>query len=308
MAADRRRHSNLQCFLTRTTPSVPSHSLPKTCFRDLNSLWHPVIKDRIEYFTLKDLWDQYTEWSVYGAGVPVVLNNGETVVQYYVPYLSAIQIYTSKSPVASRNMLEESESDSCSDDSESEKLSRSWDAVSDDFDQDASPTREHLGHLCFQYIEYGAPYVRLPLADKVAELARTYPGLMTLKSVELSPASWMSVAWYPIYHIPARRNVKDLSACFLTYHTISSAFQDNMVGDMEKDVHFTTENGLELKKWSNCITLSPFGLATYKVQGNIWTNPECADHERIRNLYSAAASWLRQLGVHHHDFDFFTTH
>lgn len=30
---------------------------------------------------------------------------------------------------------------------------------------------------------------------------------------------------YPIYHIPARRNVKDLSACFLTYHTISSAFQ-----------------------------------------------------------------------------------
>ena len=29
---------------------------------------------------------------------------------------------------------------------------------------------------------------------------------------------------YPIYHIPARRNVKDL-ASFLTYHTISSSFQ-----------------------------------------------------------------------------------
>lgn len=66
-------------------------------------------------------------------------------------------------------MLEESESDSCSDDSESEKLSRSWDAVSDDsvFDQDPSwPTRE-LGHLCFQYIEFDAPYGRLPLIDKV---------------------------------------------------------------------------------------------------------------------------------------------
>lgn len=67
-------------------------------------------------------------------------------------------------------MLEESESDSFSDDSESEKLSRSWDAVSDDsvYDQDAScPTRENLGHLCFQYIEYDAPYERLPLMDKV---------------------------------------------------------------------------------------------------------------------------------------------
>jgi hypothetical protein len=30
---------------------------------------------------------------------------------------------------------------------------------------------------------------------------------------------------YPIYHIPYQRSVKDLSACFLTYHTISSSFQ-----------------------------------------------------------------------------------
>jgi hypothetical protein len=30
---------------------------------------------------------------------------------------------------------------------------------------------------------------------------------------------------YPIYHIPYQRNVKDLTACFLTYHTISSTFQ-----------------------------------------------------------------------------------
>ncbi|EHA8591963.1 hypothetical protein COCNU_contig69133899G000010 [Cocos nucifera] len=77
---------------------------------------------------------------------------------------------------------------------------------------------------------------------------------------------------------------------------------------MEKDVQFTTGNGNEPKERSDCITLSPFGLATYKVQGSIWTNPECADHERIRDLNSAAASWLRQLGVQHHDFNFFTTH
>ena len=55
----------------------------------------------MEYFTLGDLWNCYDEWSAYGAGVPITLDNGETLVQYYVPYLSAIQIYTSKSSVNS---------------------------------------------------------------------------------------------------------------------------------------------------------------------------------------------------------------
>lgn len=30
---------------------------------------------------------------------------------------------------------------------------------------------------------------------------------------------------YPIYHIPMGRNIRDLSTCFLTFHTLSSSFQ-----------------------------------------------------------------------------------
>jgi hypothetical protein len=56
----------------------------------------------VEYFTLGDLWDCYDEWSAYGAGTQVVLSSGETIRQHYVPYLSAIQIYSHKSVVASR--------------------------------------------------------------------------------------------------------------------------------------------------------------------------------------------------------------
>lgn len=51
----------------------------------------------MELFTLGDLWNSYDEWSAYGAGVPIALDNGDTLVQYYVPYLSAIQIFTSNS-------------------------------------------------------------------------------------------------------------------------------------------------------------------------------------------------------------------
>jgi len=78
----------------------------QTCFRDLNSLWQPSDNDMAEYFTLGDLWDHYYESSVCGAGIPILLNSSETVVQYYVPYLSAIQLYTSKSLTASRSLIE----------------------------------------------------------------------------------------------------------------------------------------------------------------------------------------------------------
>lgn len=45
------------------------------------------------YFALNDLWESFKEWSAYGAGVPLLLDQRESVVQYYVPYLSAIQLY-----------------------------------------------------------------------------------------------------------------------------------------------------------------------------------------------------------------------
>lgn len=75
--------------------------------------------------------------------------------------------------------MAECESDSWSDDSWSDNLSRSlsnnssrtWDAVSEDSssDQDGSwPLREKLGYLSLQYMEMSSPYWRVPLMDKVS--------------------------------------------------------------------------------------------------------------------------------------------
>lgn len=33
------------------------------------------------------------------------------------------------------------------------------------------------------------------------------------------------IIWYPIYHVPMKRITKNVSASFLTYHTLSSTFQ-----------------------------------------------------------------------------------
>ncbi|EMS60833.1 hypothetical protein TRIUR3_28063 [Triticum urartu] len=53
------------------------------------------------YFVLDDLWEAYKEWSAYGAGVPLVLDGCDGVVQYYVPYLSAIELYGDSSVLQS---------------------------------------------------------------------------------------------------------------------------------------------------------------------------------------------------------------
>lgn len=56
------------------------------------------------------------------------------------------------------------------------------------------------------------------------------------------------------------------------------------------------------------VPLTPFGLASYKMQGDIWVNPDASDQEKLIDLHCAADSWLKQLNVNHHDFSFFTHH
>nr|XP_043606874.1 uncharacterized protein LOC122578890 [Erigeron canadensis] len=304
-----KRPSNLECFLDSTTPVVPSQFLPKGEIIKLNRLWHPWARDKVEFFTLSDLWNCFDEWSAYGAGVPITVDDGgdETIIQYYVPYLSAIQIFTSN---ISLNYLRDetdsetrdSFSDTFSDESECEKVSR-WDGCSSDEgmpDQEMTfHLNDRLGHLYFQYFDRSTPYGRVPLVDKVYALSKRYPGLMSLRNVDLSPATWMAVAWYPIYHIPMGKMMKDLSTCFLTYHTLSSSFQDTDIVDQDGFVKTKRKEG-------EGIGLPPFGLATYKMQGDIWiSSRNSRDQEKVVSLLSVADSWLRQLGVQHHDFNYF---
>lgn len=58
------------------------------------------------YFVLGDLWESFKEWSAYGAGVPLLLNGSDSVVQYYVPYLSGIQLYIDPSKPSPRTRLD----------------------------------------------------------------------------------------------------------------------------------------------------------------------------------------------------------
>ncbi|XP_072982652.1 uncharacterized protein [Typha latifolia] len=317
---------NLDRFLESTTPSIPAQYLPKTRMRG----WRACDVELMPYFALGDLWESFKEWSAYGAGFPLLLNGNESVVQYYVPYLSGIQLYgeLTRPSANSRQIGEDSDGegfrDSSSDgssDSEHEKGQRNrnhlsgasrlrmdrlslkeksvaWKEALTSNDGDSGDSQ---GHLLFEFLEMDPPYIREPLADKVSALARRFPELKTIRSCDLLPASWMSVAWYPIYRIPTGPTLRDLDACFLTFHSLSTPIKGIGSASGPTITFPQRVDGVPM------ISLPTFGLASYKFKGTIWT-PSGGERQLASSLLQAADNWLRLLHVDHPDYRFFTSH
>ncbi|KAB5538165.1 hypothetical protein DKX38_015698 [Salix brachista] len=321
--------SNLDRFLESITPSVPAQYLSKTTMRERRTCdveFEP-------YFVLGDLWESFKEWSAYGAGVPLILNDSDCVVQYYVPYLSGIQIYadSTKMPPKLRLLGEDSDSDcrdSSSDGSSDYDHERGMKcsrdqlnhhhvtndfplrinrlslrdqhvALQEDFSSDEGESMNSQGCLLFEYLERDPPYSREPLADKILDLAFRFPSLKTLRSCDLSPSSWISVAWYPIYRIPTGPTLKDLDACFLTYHSLHTSLGDERIAQAPVMTYPDEEDGVPM------MSLPVIGLASYKFKGSLWTSDGGGDRQLANSLLQAAGKWLGLLQVNHPDFLFF---
>ncbi|KAL5069071.1 hypothetical protein RYX36_019958 [Vicia faba] len=216
------------------------------------------------YFILENLWQSFKEWSAYGLEVPLTLNHNERIVQYFVPYLSAIQLYI-----------------------EDEGLDKKPNEESG-----TSMTSNKTPHkLVYKYFEHALPHVRLPLTDQASTLAKEDPCIKNLKSSELSPRSWFSVAWYPIYRIPLGLTMKNLDASFLTYHKLSTDFKIKTLPERRDG---------KLK-----MSLPSFGLTTYKVKGSILPFPAASESSLLNSLLKAADDWLENLEVSHYDHNHF---
>lgn len=77
--------------------------------------------------------------------------------------------------------------------------------------------------------------------------------------------------------------------------------------DMDHDDDMEAPEWIKKRKEGEGIPLPAFGLATYKMQGSLWVSGRCGrDQDRVVSLWSVADSWLKQLRVQHHDFNYFT--
>ncbi|KAK2965217.1 hypothetical protein RJ640_019972 [Escallonia rubra] len=309
--------TNLDRLMEAVTPLVPAQ-----CYSEVTL--HP-------FYCLGDLWETFREWSVYGVGVPLLLNGKDSIIQYYVPFLSGMQLYVdpSKPPQRPRRPGEESDAESSretssggSSDGEADRrtkgtLDGSWSRQnlvnsssqrlnrlslreksltstrSDEAEMGSSP-----GLLMFEYLEQEQPYNRKPLSDKVSILASQFPDLKMYRSSDLSPASWISVAWYPIYRIPMGPTLRDLDASFLTFHSLSTKFRSNG----QPRFHGGALDA------SSSISLPVFGLASYKLKGSILTPGGPHESEQENSLLQAADTWLQHLQVVLPDYQFFRSH
>lgn len=316
---------NLEQFLVSVTPFVPAQYLPKTTMRGLRTY----DAENQPYFVLGDLWESFKEWSAYGAGVPLVLDDNDSVIQYYVPYLSAIQIYgdPSKCPAKRRRTGEDSDGDysrdsssDISSDSEHERcfsysqehnhchlrseiplrinrlsLAVQHSPVQEGFSSDEGEFGNTEGCLLFEYLEQNQPYCRQPLADKISAIG--FPWLNSLRSCDILSSSWMSVAWYPIYRIPMGPTFKDVDACFLTFHSLHTPLSGTQSAQAPGVTYSRDMDGVPK------ISLPVFGLASYKFKGSLWT-PN-GDQLLLNSLLQAAEKWVTLLQVNHPDFLFF---
>ncbi|XP_020101025.1 proline-rich receptor-like protein kinase PERK9 [Ananas comosus] len=307
---------NLDRFLEATTPVVPAQHFPKTIVRG----WRDC-EDSKPYFCLGDLWESFKEWSAYGAGVPLVLNGSDRVIQYYVPYLSAIQLYADPSRASSRSRRLGEESDGelymdtsseSSSESEADRLRERGATMGTTIGQGGFLSDD--GEACtapllpiFEYLERDPPYGREPLADKISILASKFPDLKAYKSCDLLPLSWMSVAWYPIYRIPTGPTLKDLDACFLTFHLLATP-KNTSITNLEASGPSRVRSINGSVEISTKLSLPVFGLASYKFRGSMWTSNGMHERQLASLLLQEADNWLRDLQVDHPDYRFFMSH
>ncbi|XP_010547002.1 PREDICTED: uncharacterized protein LOC104818901 [Tarenaya hassleriana] len=322
--SDRVANSNLDRFLEHTTPVVMARCFPKRSSREPRNRE----SECQPFFVLEDFWESFAEWSVYGAGVPLLLSESDSVVQYYVPYLSGLQLYIdpTKSGQRLRRPVEdfdvESLKETMSSDGSSnvrlEKVPNNAKAQQKAVDSnvsnlnrmclgeqslvssavDGNEISNSPGQLMYEYFEHEPPFAREPLANKVSVLASRFPELMTYCSCDLSPSSWVSVAWYPIYRIPIGPTLQNLDACFLTFHSLSTPPQSR------SSVRDFNHPGPSIK-----LPLPTFGLASYKLKVSIWNPPDRTQEcQKLNSLLQAAENWLKRLRVHHPDYRFFISH
>uniref|UniRef100_A0A7N0UHN0 Uncharacterized protein n=1 Tax=Kalanchoe fedtschenkoi TaxID=63787 RepID=A0A7N0UHN0_KALFE len=254
--------------------------------------------------------------------------------KYYVPFLSAIQLFVDPSRPSSGlrrpgedsdigSSRETSSEGSCDRDAErgdinhnnrsrglqnvTENDIRSFNRLSikNKTSIDASSSDGQIqntpGTVAFEFFERESPFVREPLANKISVLASRFPGLKTYRSCDLLPQSWLSVAWYPIYRIPTGPTLQNVDACFLTYHSLHTPLSSKDVATSQ--VQQSRVNEVHHPNTLAELSLPTFALASYRFKASVWES----DCQKEQLLLHAASNWLKLRQAEHPDYGFFMT-
>jgi len=298
--------ADLENFVYSASPIVHCSPCPAGC----KSYLQECVKDGLclhqtPDITLRTVWQWYEEPSCYGLDVKAqdlwrskgFLNSHRQFTTYFVPYLSAVQLFSQPKRTNGGSIDKESiHRDVTCETSPDLNLPPIFAKL---FPKQSNPVKKSStlrteddqqpadGELIFEFFESEQPYSRQQLFDKVNELiAGVKPSKCQIsgdpKNLEVSlhdlhPASWYCVAWYPIYRIPDGK----FQAAFLTYHSIGHWIHQSSSAD-------------------GAVVLPVIGLQSYNAKAEWWFEMSKSDSEGAESAehQSSEASQILKERLH----------
>ncbi|XP_072969063.1 uncharacterized protein [Typha angustifolia] len=304
--------------------------------------WH-----QIPNSSLKSIWQWYEEPGCYGLEVKAqeyrnlkrLRTNYSEFSAYFVPYLSAVQLFRRSGSNRSGNLQDEAAGldetstslsylgslpifsmllpHSCK---QNDKLlpGSTFSTEDDQF------CKRGDGELIFEYFESEQPPRRRPLFEKIKELisgVKPSSGqifgdpqkLEYLNLRDLHPASWYCVAWYPIYRIPDG----NFRAAFLTYHSLGHLVQRNDSRNMNGGLTHVVSPVVGLQTYNDkgewWFRMKDLNSKPMMSEESLHINPSEVLKERLRTLNQTAVLMARaeipkgsQMSANlHPDYEFF---
>lgn len=237
------------CLTGCSPPSTPNTETSTDAAPDLERFLdavNPVVllPDSLEAIAdlrLSDVWSFYEQPSAFGLECLTLGGPGGPSNCYFVPFLSALQLFE---PVASVNKTENKEYENSIAHSTNDNRNNTADTSCTDVTattttkDDSTATEESnaaediffypqgldswpsIMHRCFSWSVDDHVAERVPFTEQLEELCddlgSAHP-LHASRILDLHPYSWFAVAWYPLYRIPEA----PLTTRFLTFHSIA---------------------------------------------------------------------------------------
>ncbi|GKA28630.1 protein hunchback [Tanacetum coccineum] len=267
--------TNIDSFINTVAPVVPAR-----IFVDETSP-----RNGLPYFSLGDLCELFIARSANGVGVPFLLNGEYPTTQFYSPTLSGMQLYVDSSRADKRPVIEY----------EVLKHLVCWKAIRSSSNGSSSSSANLFQHrwpgtLAFEFMDRGLPFLRKPVSEKIAELSSKFPELTNYRSCDLSPSSWICIAWYPIYRVPMGPTLRQVETAFLSIHPLSTQRESMAKANMTD---------------SPTVRLPVIGLASFKLEGSLISPITPQERAQEIDLFQAASNWLDHLQARLPDFTFF---
>mmetsp|Transcript_3842 Transcript_3842/g.5454 ORF Transcript_3842/g.5454 Transcript_3842/m.5454 type:complete len:673 (-) Transcript_3842:401-2419(-) len=249
--------------------------------------------------TLGDLFKFYDE--PYGHEVELEVA-GESRTLVLVPYLSALRLVWSESPIKG-----DSTSSSCSPSDTDEELlntSTEW--------------KRGRGERSFERFLKGPPYRRIPLGQHARELRAQYPEVWNIGLDQFDKErSWFSVSWNPVVvsgHDYASGIFKGI---FLTYHGLRQTRcpwppAARRYETLKADVDYEDEYFYSEKKSSASLYFGMIGFVGYEIKLSTWYDVGASkvtkDAINICRSYLDVLDLLESKNHFHPDFSFMMMH